>query len=116
MKIKRRLFATHRQPPAPSLNDAMLSVVGEDLRASPCVMCDQPGACIGLWAPTAEVIANNLGGDPSRSRQIAYRLCHGCADRCQAGDRQFVAMVEDRVLEVWRSGNVHRVVDGVATV
>jgi hypothetical protein len=103
-----------QQPRAPSLNDAMRSVVGEDLRASPCIMCDQPGACIGLWSPTAEVIVHDLGGDPSRLREIAYRLCGTCANRCQAGDRQFVALVEERVLEVWRSGNVHRVVDGIA--
>jgi hypothetical protein len=79
-RVKRRTFSARRQPPALSLNDAMLSVVGEDLRASPCVVCDQPGPCIGLWSPTAEVIANDLGGDPSRSRQIAYRLCGACAD------------------------------------
>jgi ferredoxin len=114
MKIKRRLFANHRQPPTASLNDAMLSVVREDLRASRCVVCGQPGACMAVWSPTAEVIANELGGDPTRSRQLVYRLCIACANRCQSGDQQFIAKLEANILEVWRSGNVHRVVDGVA--
>ena len=69
-----------------------------------------------MWVPSTEVVARELGGDPGRDRRLLYRLCGRCANRCQAGDREFVATVEAAVLRLWRTGAVHRVVDGVAAV
>jgi hypothetical protein len=91
----------------------MVEVAAEDLRASPCVVCGQPGAFVGVWTPTASVIAQELGGDPARSRQLIYRLCGPCGRR-GAHDKAFVATVEHAVLRLWRSGCMHRIRDGVS--
>ena len=104
-KPPRRLF---RRRPSPSFHDAMLQVAVEDLVASPCVGCDQAGDYVGVWSPTADVVANELGGDRTKFRQLYYRLCRRCARRCQ-DDKRFVGALEDKVLELWRAGNVIRV-------
>ena len=108
MRQPRNLFRArqHRgqsaaRPPTLSFNDALLQVAADDLNASPCVVCGQPGACIGVWVPSTEVVARELGGDPGRDRRLLYRLCGRCGDRCQAGDREFVALSKPRIL---RSG------------
>ena len=56
----------------------MLEVAAEDLHASPCIICGQPGAFVGVWAPTAECIARDLSGDPTKFRRLVYRLCEPC--------------------------------------
>jgi hypothetical protein len=108
----RRLFRARSRGPASRFQQAMLQVVAEDLHASPCIACERPADFIGVWSPTPECIARELGGDPTNARQIVYRLCHPCAARW-TNDEQFGTTVEDRILEVWRAGNVHRFKNGM---
>lgn len=96
-----------------SLDAAMLEVAAEDLHASPCIICGQPGAFVGVWAPTAECIARDLSGDPTKFRRLVYRLCEPCALRA-GRDKQFLSAVENKILELRRTGHVHRFKDGVS--
>ena len=96
-----------------SFNEAMIEVIAEDLHASPCIICEQPGVFTGVWMPSAECIARELSGDPARQRSFLYRLCEVCASRSQR-DRQFMIAVEREVLRLWRAGYAHRIQDGVS--
>ncbi len=119
MNVKpRSLFQARRRqpaarPPIPSLNALMVEVAADDLHASPCVTCGRPGSSVAVWTPTGNIIAQELDGNPARSRALFYRLCVGCSDRLEH-DRQFVAIVEAAVLRLWRAGNVHRIIDGAS--
>jgi hypothetical protein len=72
----KRLFRARRREPS-SFNTAMLEVISEDLIASPCVTCDQPGKFVGVWQPAPECIAAELDGNPRNDRRPSI----GCASR-----------------------------------
>ncbi len=108
----RHLFRARRHRPPDSFQRAMVQVAAEDLIASPCVVCARPASFMGVWAPSPECIARDLGGDPSRFRRIVYRLCQRCADRGDQ-DRQFIRTVEKAIIELQLAGNVTRFKDGV---
>ena len=102
-----------RRPSMPSLNALMLEVAAEDLHASPCIACGNPGVFVAVWSPSPECIAKELGGDPTRFRRLVYRLCETCGRR-GVHDKRFVAIVEGKILRLWRAGRVHRIRDGVS--
>jgi hypothetical protein len=110
--MKHRPRPLFRNRPGPTFDGAMLEVAAEDLLASPCIMCDRPGNFVAQWLLTAECIARELGGDPTKSRTMFYRLCDRCARRFQR-DKPFVTRVENTVLKLWRAGDVHRITDTV---
>jgi hypothetical protein len=66
-----------------------------------------PGTFFGVWSPTPQCVARELGGNPANRREIAYRLCDACCARCER-DQKFVATLENCILELWRAGNAHR--------
>ena len=116
----RRLFRARRQP-SPVIDHvqrfqaAMTEVVADDLQRSPCVCCAGPAVFTGMWSPTPECVARELGGDSGSTRTLIYRLCGACVDRA-GRDRSFVATIEHAVLEVYRVGQVHRFKDGVSCI
>jgi hypothetical protein len=60
-----------------------------------------------MWAPPAEFVATELGGDPKKGRRLMYGLCDACATR-KKQDPEFFETIKRRILEVWRSGDAHR--------
>jgi hypothetical protein len=89
----------------------MLDVIREYVRAAPCVWCLGSADLAVVWTLSTAAIVEELGGDPSRSRRLLYRICSGCARQVSAKAIP-VAAVEERVLEIWRAGRVHRFRDG----
>jgi hypothetical protein len=73
-----------------AIEDAM-----EDLHASPCIVCDGPPAFIAVWVQAAT------------ARTIVYRLCLSCGHRARH-DKGFCTVVEEKIIELEQTGNVHR--------
>jgi hypothetical protein len=110
LKLPKRRFREHRNPPK-SLNDAMTEVACEDLARSGCILCRGPADITAAWFPTAEVIANDLGGDPTKARGLAYRLCSRCLE-IHGPSGRLSGMVEQAILAVHKAGGAIRIQGG----
>jgi hypothetical protein len=104
----RRLFRARRaaRPPVDhgqrfraALRHVAVEDAVEDLVASPCIVCDGPPAFIAVWVQAAT------------ARTIVYRLCLSCGQRA-AHDKEFCAVVEEKIIELEQTGNVHRFKNG----
>jgi hypothetical protein len=95
------------KPELSSFSKAMLEVAAEDLLAAPCVVCGATASFVGVWFPTPECIARELGGEPTGFRRIVYRLCNACSGQ-QERDRSFVTTIENAILHLHRDGRVSR--------